>query len=236
MNILICDDKKEDANSLAALLDKSDFDVKTVIFANSKQALDYIYSGKNADACFLDIVMPEMNGIELAEKLRENNFDNEIVFLTESNNFACQSYRIQAFDYLLKPPTLENVKNVISKLKNAKKNFEQNCLFIKIQGIAKRVLFRDISYVEAINHTVHIKLLDNSAIKMRTTFGKIAENLLCDSRFARCHRSYIINVGEIASVANQKVTMNNGTNIPISRGFSQVKDEMMRWMFKENGK
>jgi len=87
MNILICDDIKEDADKLAALIAESGFEAQTAVFTDSRQALDYFHSGANIDACFLDIIMPKMNGIKLAERLRENNF-------------ASQSYRVQAFDYL----------------------------------------------------------------------------------------------------------------------------------------
>ncbi|MCL2261580.1 MAG: LytTR family transcriptional regulator DNA-binding domain-containing protein, partial [Fibromonadales bacterium] len=59
------------------------------------------------------------------------------------------------------------------------------------------------------------------------------ERLLRDSRFAKCHRSYIVNLNEIAVVSNREIAMKNGAKIPISRGYSQVKDEMLKWMFKK---
>jgi DNA-binding LytR/AlgR family response regulator len=111
-NLLICDDMKKDATELATMLTEHDFKVQTSIFTCPNKAFDYVSSGAPVDVCFLDIIMPEMNGIELAEKLRVNNFKGEIVFLTTSNNFAQQSYSVKAFDYLIKPITCENLKNL----------------------------------------------------------------------------------------------------------------------------
>jgi len=232
MNILVCDDMKEDADKLAALIAKSGFEAQTAVFTCPRQALDYFLSGANIDACFLDIIMPKMNGIKLAEKLRENNFANDIVFLTTSNDFASQSYQVQAFDYLLKPLTSEKVNNIMGKLKKSQENADKAGLSIETQGIARFVLFRDISHVEVMNHTVYIKLLDKSIIKMYVAFGRIEEQLLADSRFAKCHRSYIVNISEIKTMANNELIMKNGSKIPISRGYLQVKDKITKWMFR----
>jgi len=232
MNILICDDIKEDADKLAALIAKSSFEAQIAVFTDSRQALDYFCTGANIDACFLDIIMPKMNGIKLAERLRENNFANEIVFLTSSNDFASQSYQVQAFDYLLKPLTGEKVKNVMDKLKKSQENADKAGLPVMTQSLARFIPFHDISHVEVVNHNIHIKLKDKSIIKIYGTFSKISEQLLSDSRFARCHRSYIVNLDEILTVANNELTMKNGSNVPISRGYSQVKDKMLKRIFK----
>jgi len=203
-----------------------------MVFTCPSQALDCFRSGANIDACFLDIIMPKMNGIKLAEKLRENNFANDIVFITTSNDFASQSYQVQAFDYLLKPLTCEKVSNIMGKLKKSQENADKAGLSIVTQGVTRFILFRDISHVEVINHIVYIKLRDKSIIKMYATFGKIEEQLLAGSRFAKCHRSYIVNLSEIKTMANNELIMKNGSKIPISRGYSQVKDKIVKWMFK----
>jgi len=232
MNILICDDIKEDADRLAALIAECGFEAQTAVFTSSKQAFDYFRSGAEIDVCFLDIIMPEMNGIKLAEKLRKNNFTNDIVFLTTSNDFASQSYQVQAFDYLLKPLTREKVSNVIGKLKKSQENSDKAGLPVITQSVARFIQFRDISHVEVISHNVYIKLLDKSIIKIYGAFNKIAEQLLSDGRFAKCHRSYIVNLDEIMEVSHNELTMKTGSKIPISRMYLQVKDKMLKRMFK----
>lgn len=234
MKVLICDDKEEDANALAALL--SSLHIENIAFTNSSHAFDYMCSGAKIDVCFLDIVMPEMDGIELAEKLRQNNFAGKIVFLTESNDFAHESYKVKAFDYMIKPPTLENITGVLKSLEELSKDNDTEGLVVKTQGSSRVIPFRDISHIEVIDHAVFIKLSDRSLIKELTTFSEMAERLLQDPRFVRCHRSYIVNVNEVALASKKEVIMKNGAKIPISRGYSQVKDEMLKWLFRKDKK
>jgi len=232
MNILICDDMKKDADRLAILIAQSGFEAQTKVFVSPLHALSYFRSNTDIDACFLDIIMPEMNGIRLAEKLRENKFTKDIVFITTSNDFASQSYQVQAFDYLLKPLTVEKVSNIMGKLKKSRENTDEAGLPVVTQSTTRFVLFRDISHVEVIRHIVYIKLRDKSVIKMYAVFGNVEEQLLADGRFVRCHRSFIVNLNEIMTMGKKELTMKNGSRIPISRGYSQAKGKIVDWMLK----
>jgi len=232
MNILICDDIKEDADRLAALIAESGIEAQTAVFTDTRKALDYFRSGSNIDACFLDIIMPKMNGIMFAEKLREDNFAKQIIFLTTSNDYASQSYQVQAFDYLLKPLTNEKVNNVMDRLKKSQEEADKTGLSVVERSVSRFLQFRDISYVEVADHTVYIRLKDKSVIKIYGTFNKITEQLLLDGRFARCHRSYVVNLDEIKTIANKELTMKNGLKVPLSRSYLQVKDKMLKRIFK----
>jgi DNA-binding LytR/AlgR family response regulator len=232
MNVLICDDIAKEANGLAAKIAESGFETHISVFTCPWQAFNYIQSGKAVDVCFLDIIMPEMNGIKLAEKLRDSNFTGEIVFLTTSNNFASQSYMVKAFDYLLKPIACEKLNGIMNALQNLRANVDKNGLSVKMNGAVSIIPFRDISHIEADRHIVYINLLDKSVTKTYVAFSKIMEQALSDSRFVKCHRSYIVNLGEIKTILNDEIIMRNNERIPISKGFSQVKDEMIKQMFK----
>jgi len=236
MNILICDDIRQEADELAALLEKTGKKLAVTVVPSGKAAIDHIGSGAQIELCFLDILMPEMTGVETAERLRNANFAGEIVFLTTSNDFAHQAFRVNAFDYLLKPPVQEDVNQVLNKLDNAKRNADREGIFVKTGGKSRFILLRDISHIEVIDHTVHIKLINKSGIEVYAAFNEIAPQLMKDRRFVRCHRSFVLNMSEIAEIAANEVVMRSGSRIPISRGYSKVRDEMLRWMFGENGK
>jgi DNA-binding LytR/AlgR family response regulator len=233
MNILICDDIAKDATELADMLAESGCEAQTMIFTCPWEAYNHIKSGVIVDVCFLDIIMPAMDGIKLAEKLRENNFAGEIVFLTTSNHFANQSYRVRAFDYMLKPSTREKVKEVMNALQRLRANEDQDGLFVKAQGVAMLIPFRNISYVEADKHSVYIKSLDSSALKVHSSFSEITEQVLLDNRFLQCHRSFIVNLDEIKTITNNEVIMKNDKIIPISKRYLQTKERIIKWMFKE---
>lgn len=241
MNILICDDLKTETDSLAALIANEctkrqkelGFNVSIVTFTDSRDVLDYYCRGEVIDVCFLDIIMPLMNGVELAEKLRLHGYNGEIIFLTTSNEYATESYRVKAFDYLVKPPTAENVQEILNALKNTGKNADKNGIFVKTQRGSRFIQFDNISYAEVVKHTVYLRLTGGGEIAVYTSFTKIAGLLLGDKRFMQCHRSYIVNVSKIETVAKRYANMQDGAKVPISRGFSAVKDKMLKYMFSE---
>jgi DNA-binding LytR/AlgR family response regulator len=236
MNILICDDVAKDANELADMLAESGFGAKTVVFTCPWQAYNHVKSGVIVDVCFLDILMPAMNGIKLAEKMRESSFAGEIIFLTTSNGFASQSYRVKAFDYMIKPPNRERVSVVLNALQRLHANEDRNGLSVKTQGVAMIIPFRDISYIEADKHNVNIKLLDESIVKVYSSFSEITEQILSDKRFLQCHRSFIVNLNEINTITNTEVFMRIGKIIPISKGYMQVREKIIKWIFREKFK
>jgi DNA-binding LytR/AlgR family response regulator len=234
VNILICDDIAKDATELEDMLAESGCEAQTMVFTCPWEAYNHIKSGVMVDVCFLDILMPAMNGIKLAEKMRESNFAGEIVFLTTSNGFACQSYRVKAFDYMLKPPTHERVNEVMNALQNLRANEDRDGLFIKAQGVARIIPFHEISYIEVDKHTVYINLLDKSIIDVYSSLSEITERVLQDKRFLQCHRSFIVNLNEIKTITNNEILMRSSKTIPISKRFAQVKDKIIKWMFNEN--
>lgn len=231
MNILICDDMENEAAELAAVLNKSGFDVAVTVFQNARDVLGYIRSGAAVDVCFLDIIMPDMNGIALAEKLRADGYAGEIVFLTTSNDYAHQAFNVKAFHYLLKPPTKEGIAAVLNDLENARKSADRERLSVKTPGVVRFILFRDVSHVEVIDHTVYIRLINGAEVSVYTKFSEIARQLLKDRRFVQCHRSYIVNMSDIGTYTDAEITMQGGAKIPISRGYADVKDELLQWMF-----
>jgi len=227
MNVLICEDIGYEAELLADLIADSGFDVNTTIFNNAQEALAFARSGVSLDVCFLDILMPDMNGIELAEKLREEGYMGFIVFLTGSSSFAPESYRVKAFDYLIKPAEPERVKEVLTELFKAKKSADKGGIMIKGAGISRMLLFRDISHTEVIHNIVHIRLTDGTVHKTRATLAEVGPKLLEDKRFIQCHRSFIVNMNDILALKGNSFIMRDGTHVPISRSHPDAKDKYL---------
>ena len=122
MNILICDDIAEEALKLEAAIKASGFEGNVICFDNGKDALAHIQSGAKTDLCFLDILMPQMDGTALARKLRDAHYEGEIVFLTTTNEYAAESYRVGAHDYLLKPPNAHSIAKILREITDAQEN------------------------------------------------------------------------------------------------------------------
>ena len=229
MNILICDDMPNETDRLAALLRASGFE--PAVFNSGYAVIDYIQSGSAVELCFLDIVMPELDGIALAEQLRADGYTGEIVFLSSSNEYGPESYAVKALNYLLKPATRESVEGLLSELKKARESADTADIIINVSGMTRSILFREISYIEAKDHYVYFRLINGEVVKVLTRFGEAAERLLADRRFIRCHRSYIVNMNYITTTTEKEITMRGGAWIPISRNHPSVRNAYYRWKF-----
>lgn len=232
MNILICDDIPEDAKLLDGLLRGSGFKADTVVFHNAYDALEFIHTGAVTDVSFIDIVMPQITGITLAQKLRESGYTGEIIFLSASNEYGSDAFSVRAFDYLLKPPTPETVNAVLSKLERYQNRADMGSILVKAGSVVRSILYRDISHVEVIQHKVYFRLTDGGEVGVKATFAEISAELLKDPRFIRCHRSYIVNMRDIAEVSETEVVTHGGAHIPVPRNYRETKNIFFKWKFK----
>jgi DNA-binding LytR/AlgR family response regulator len=231
MNVLICDDLPEDARRLESLLRASGYEVHTRVFLNGLDALRYANTSAAIDVCFLDIVMPDMSGIELAAELREGGYAGRIIFLSTSNEYGPESYEVSAFSYLRKPPTPEKVRAVMERLAGEREKTDRAAIALKSPGIAKTLLLRDVAYVEVTQHKVHFALSDGTETAVYMSLKEVAEKLLSDKRFVQSHRSYIVNMEYISEISESEILMRGGERIPVTRTYRDVRNKYYRWAF-----
>jgi len=204
-------------------------------FDKGLDVLSHMKTGVKVDVCFLDIVMPEMNGIELAKQIREMEAVKgmkacEIVFLTTSNEFASESFEVKAFSYLLKPPDPQKVANVLLEIIDAKKTVDVSGIPISTKTITKFLYFREISFIEVINYKVYFRLIDGSEIAIVSALGAILPQIMTDKRFAQCHRSFVVNMNDINKIQGNSVLMYSGKQIPISRTHADFCDKYIEYI------
>lgn len=120
MKIAAVDDEAHALERFARMVsDKSDLDL-CGLFETGQQLLDYLEDNP-LDAVFLDIEMPEMNGIMLSEQVLELHENIDIVFVTAFNQYAVEAFEVHALDYILKPLTEERLQKSLSRLQNKRK-------------------------------------------------------------------------------------------------------------------
>jgi DNA-binding LytR/AlgR family response regulator len=227
MNILICEDVRYEAGILGGLLADSGFDVNTTVFYNAQDALAYTHTGAPLDICFLDILMPGMTGVELAETLREDGYSGFIVFITSNRSYAPESYKVKAFNYLIKPITPEKIKEVLTEIDSILKAADSGSILIKSASISRMVLFREISHIEVTHNSIHFRMTNGVVHVTRATLAEIAPKLMEDSRFVQCHRSFVVNINDISELKGNTFTMRSGHAIPISRSHPDAKDKYL---------
>ena len=179
-----------------------------------------ITKAKNPDLAFLDIDLPDMNGIELAEKLREIKNDIIIVFITGHEGYYKDAFKVYAADYITKPIDKERVKSTFKRIFQAASPLDRSYLFfVKDKDDNEEVLVNtnEILYIEKAKteHYVIIHCI-NKEYKIRQTLRELEELLGAD--FYRSHKSYIINIKYIDRLVDLDISTSYIIRLKKSKG------------------
>lgn len=165
------------------------------------------------DLAFLDIEMEQLNGMEVARKVRENVPELELVFATAYAEYAIEGYEVQALDYLLKPINLEKITRVLERFLEEQPE-EAAYTIIEVDGGTTRLNLDDIIYVEANMGEIRV-VLEEQSFHLKMSLAEFKKQL--DNRFVSPHRSYLVNLQYVSRLLKKDVQLSNGETIPLSR-------------------
>ena len=195
---MIVDDESLALSRLKRLLNENGIEDITA-FDNPIDALKEITKTK-FDAVFLDISMPNITGLELADSIIQLEPKTFIIFQTAYSEFALEAYKSGGMGYLVKPIESNDIKNILEKVRNFKSSLNEESK--KILGKRGDKLYlidiSDIYYIKADLDEVIVKIKETDAY-VRRKIGDL-ETLLNGKNFFRVHRSYIVNVDKIKSM------------------------------------
>lgn len=238
VKISICDDNKPELEKAQKAVEEfivtkqADHQITVVTFTNGNDMLSYINKHGGFDLLILDILMPGMNGIELAEEIRCNNNGCKIIFLTSSPEFAVNSYKVNAFYYLLKPFSNVELTSLLNKALSTMGEEKSSSIVIKGKNNLTRVQIHAIQYVESVKHQLYFHMNNNEILSCYSSIREFQEILLSDARFKQCHRSFIVNMNYVKSISTKDFVLQDKTLIPISKQvYQQIKDAYINYFF-----
>jgi len=183
-----------------------------------------ILQTKNVDLMFLDIQMPDMNGIEFLKSLRQKP---QTIFTTAYREFAIEGFELEAVDYLLKPITFERFFKAADRiLSKAGKENEDDFLILRSEGFHRKILIKDILYFESMGNDVKTVLKDKTVTVSKMSVSELAANLQ-QKGFIRIHRSFIINGDHVTAISNNEVLVGK-ILLPVGRSFRTEFDDFAR--------
>lgn len=234
MYIAICDDQVSQIEILTKLLNRYQQERKTTlrfkIFQSAYELLEAAQK-ERFTLYLLDVMMPGIDGLAAAREIRNTDNDSPIVFLTSSPNFAYESYSVHAFDYLLKPITEDTLFGVLDKLVVEKEKAHE-CLTLKCGTSLVRVPFSQLVYVEINGKHLYFSLTDNTEHKVFGTLKDYANTLLSRPEFMQIHRSYIVNMYQVAELFPNNVKTFTEKNLPVSRlTYPKLQKDYMNLLF-----
>ena len=233
ITIAICDDEKiiaEQIKRLASVFFRAkNMETSIICFSCGEELLRY---DKSIDILFLDIQMEGMDGMETAKKLRSRNFKGYLIFVTVLEEMVFQSFEVQAYDYLVKPVEEKRFAKTMERLFASMQNVSEEKLLVQ-KGYERSIIsFEEIVFAEVIDRKVYLHLVSSEVVDFYDKIENLEERL--DSRFFRCHRSYLINLKHLKGYKNGTACMDNGKEVPVSRLRSkEFSSVILRYMKRQ---
>ena len=194
---------------------------------NAIEALNFLHE-KPVDILFLDINMPELNGLEMLQTIT----DPPVVILTTAySEFALQSYEFGVMDYLMKPIRFDRFLKSVNRVLRLKSGTssvaptpekplvpKETSFFIKVDGVQRKVRFSDIQYIESKGNFVRLHLEDTRLMTAETLSNM--EQKLSPHGFLRIHKSFIISLEKVTGVEGNRLLVGEA-KLPIGNSYRQ---------------
>lgn len=226
MKIAVCEDNAQEREAICAYIrdycEQHGF-LASVDSYTSGEALLAAYPEESYSIIFLDIVMEGITGIETARIIRESEKPCTIVFITASDDFALDAYRVDGAAYILKPVSAKGMDHALDK---CRRELMDHSRYIDVplgrRGIIN-VPLANLHYVEVYNKNTCFHIGEETVVVPRMSLDEI-EGKLGGAPFLRCHRSYIINMNYVAALHSGEFQMKSGDKIPIPvRQYTQLQ-------------
>jgi DNA-binding LytR/AlgR family response regulator len=214
------DDEPLALKQIAGYIKKTPFLELSGLCESALAAIEMLESTP-VDLMFLDINMPDLNGLDFVKTL-EN--PPKVIFVTAYSEYALDGFRVDAIDYLLKPISYVDFLKSANKVKSWFDTHQQKSdevrsnkefLFIKSDYKLLRINFNDIKYIEGMSEYIRIHL-NNAKPVMTLLSMKSIEDQLPKDRFMRVHRSYIVNLTRISVIERNRIIFDGNVYIPVS--------------------
>lgn len=236
-NIFLCDDNIEHLQSLSNTIShlSDEYHMQLKQFPSSQELLEYLhqtdmFKDDFPDLIFMDIEMPGIDGITLGKKIKDISSDIRLVFVTAFAEYAIKGYEANAFRYLLKPVSCNDLRKLFSDLEAEKAKVKK--IIIKSGDREILLPIHDIIYISAEDKYTIVYTKTNYYITDESL--KQYESKLVSHGFFRIHRKYLVNMYHHKSIAGNKLLLGHNIELPLSRRKTDDYKEHLFHIMKED--
>lgn len=228
LKLALCDDEPGQRGTVSGLLQeyagqRPELAVRLSVFSSGLELLSALEEKGDFDLYVLDVVMPELSGIDLGIKLREMGSLGAIIYLTISPEYAVDSYAAQAFYYLMKPVAAQKLYQVLDQAVETLEKQRAACVTVKTKNGLRLVRMDHLLYAELSDRAVRYHLSNGDrvdSITLRNSFQEEVTPLLADSRFFQCGASFVVNLYYVTGVERGALRLDSGKRVPLARGLT----------------
>lgn len=226
MKCVIVDDEPRAIAVLERYVKKTEGLELLASFDRPLEALSFL-KNNHPDCIFLDINMPDLNGLQFSELLKNAS----IIFTTAYPEYALESYELNAVDYLLKPIAFPRFLKAVEKIRKSEDVTygikTDEVILIKNGTKTYHLLADEIIHLESQGNNILFHTI-NGIIITRMTITKVLE-LLPINRFLRIHKSFLVHVRQISIIESHQITTKNKVKLPIGANYrSNLEKYLMR--------
>lgn len=231
MRIAICDDERSDLANLGEKIDllsrRHNVAAELEYYSSGAELLFLLEdSVSHPSIIYLDILMPGLNGIQIARELRKRQYRGEIIFISFSEQYAIDAFDVDALHYIIKAKTEEDkFEEIFLKATERAAKRGREVITVSCAGDNRVIPVEDILYFEVSKYVVTVNF-GAETFEFYSTLGKI-ENGLIGRGFIRVHRAFLVAKKSIKEINRQEILLVNGARIPVGRNYwHSIKTEM----------
>ena len=234
MRIAVCDDEAAHRQLLGKYVQEwaqaASVRTQVVFFQSGENFLFSWEDDKAYDLVMLDIEMGELNGCDLAAKIREQDQTVPIVFVTGYEEYMAYGYDVAALHYLVKPVKKDRLFTVLDRVW-AGRQPEEKLLLETDQGMVS-IGRGKIWYAEATGHQCEL-YLEKESLCLKCSIGALEKLLSGGKQFVKSHRSYLVNLEHVAAVQKAGLILDDGRQVPLSRYVYRQVNEAFVAFYKD---
>lgn len=233
--VAVCEDDPLVCRSIArqvrAIYKRWQFEARVREYTSATTLREELAAGTSRfDLFLLDIEMPELDGLELARWLYACGARDCVVFITGNPEHALAGYSAHPLHYLLKPVSDAQIEEVLRLARDIQ---QPPYILLENSQRSLNLPISEVRYIESSNHGINIALADGVRF-FRVGLREIEQRLPAAS-FARCHRSYLVNLAWAERTCRYTLILRDGTNLPISRSCrAEFQSALVRYLNKHD--
>lgn len=239
INIYFCDDDQSVVQKYQYLIKKyamaRSLAINLEIFNRGENLIFYLQDNPvMPDIIFLDIFMDKMNGIEVAQKIREMGVESHIIFLTTSSDFVFEAFDVRSFNYLVKQDTDEaRFRDVLSSAITMVEKKATNFFTCSMGAETRNIPISEIVYFEIYRRVMRVYFNGDQYFDFYETMDQLSTDLESQG-FIRVHRSYLVNMAHVVLFEKQHISLTNGAKLAIGRAYqSDIRSRFNSFILEE---
>lgn len=234
INIAICDDEiesiKKIRNKILDIVNGINIKVDIYTYLNAKKVVEVLQRNEeHFDILLLDIDMPELSGLEVANAIRMHRENLILIFVSAHEQYVFESIEYSPFRYIRKNRLAEELPLAMKAAFVRLENDKENSIIIKTDDGEERLFYSQIMYYETHNRRINVHLNNGKIVSTWKTLKDLIEEMN-DERFIKLHSGCVVNVKYISEFSKFDVILDNGEKLMVSRrNKKDVKEELLKY-------